>query len=434
MNSTYKNLKQQISYTAVYKVMVLVLNYILIALLVDYLGKENFGIYIALTSLFSWIFLFDLGIAKGMRNFVVIALSNNNIQDANQYISTAYISILFITVISCIIILLSLSFVDLQLFFNIDLEKNYLQNIFLVLIIGFFLKFYFSTVDQLNFATHQSQNVALNGLLVAIFNFIGIFIIWKLEYTTSIIYAIFIFSLSIVIPYLYSTLRFFYNHKELIPSISNYSKKALKTIFSSGSKILFLQIGLLLIIGMDRLILLKYGSAIEVSKYEIIYKVMAILVFPVSILTGPLWSAFTAAYDKNDVAWIKSIFNKFYIMMFGLLIATIILTFSFNTITFFWLNDFPHIEFLVILTMGIMILELIWSTFHTDFLLGIHKLSYIINMVFIGLILKFGFLYFIVSSEGVLNIMDVIISSILAYSLYNLSVPFYIKKLLCQRV
>jgi len=434
MSTAYKKLKKQISFTAVYKVIVLLLNYILIALLIDYLGKENFGIYIALTSLFSWMFLFDLGIAKGMRNFVTIALSNQNIKEAKEYISTAYISILSLTVISCIVIIASLSFVDLQLFFNIDLDNDYLQNIFLVLIIGFFLKFYFSTVDQLNFATHHSQNVALNSLLVAVLNFIGILILWKLEYTSSVIYAVVIFSISIIVPYLYSTLHFFYKNKELIPSIANYSEKALKNIFSKGSKILFIQIGFLLIIGIDRLILLKYGSAIEVSKYEIIYKVMSIVIFPVSIILAPLWSAFTDAYAKNDITWINSIFNKFYILIFGLLAAVIILTFLFNYITSFWLGEFPRIDLLIIFTMGILILSLIWSNFHTDFLLGIHHLSYIVGVVFFGLLLKFSLLFFIISSGKSLDIMTVVISSILAYSLYNLSVPFYIKKLLRQRV
>ncbi len=119
MSTSYKKLKKQISFIAVYKVIILLLNYALIALLIDYLGQENFGIYVALTSLFSWMFLFDLGIAKGMRNFVTLALSKQNIQEAKEYISTAYISILFLTVLACIIIISALSLVDLQQFFNI---------------------------------------------------------------------------------------------------------------------------------------------------------------------------------------------------------------------------------------------------------------------------------------------------------------------------
>ena len=433
MNTAYKKIQKQISFTALYKIVMLVLNFLLIALLLDYLGQEHFGIYIALTSLFSWMFMFDLGIAKGMRNFVTLAISNTNLKEAGEYVSTAYIAILILTLAVGAIIISALPLLDLQAFFNIDMENRVLQNIFFVLILAFFLKFYFSTVDQLNYATHQSQNVALNGLLVAGCNLAGIGLLRKLDHTGTLIYAIAVFSLSIVLPYLYATFRFFYKRKALIPSISNFSRNALGDVFDKGLKILFIQIGFLLIIGIDRLILLKYGNAVEVTKYEIIYKVMSIVIVPVSIVLAPLWSAFTDAYARNDLVWIKSVFNKFYLMMVGLLAAVIVLAFLFNTITSVWLTSFPYVEFFVILMMGILILELVWSTFHTDFLLGIHRLSYIIGMVALGLLFKFGFLYFMLTSEGVLTISAVIISSVLAYCLYDISVPFYIKRLLLQK-
>ncbi len=430
MSHAYKKLNKQIPYTAVYKVLALIFNYTLIALLVDYLGQENFGIYVALTSLFTWMFLFDLGIAKGMRNFVTIAISNKNIKEAKEYVSTAYISILILTIICGSAIISLIYFIDLQKGLNINLDNNYLNNIFVVLILGFFVKFYLSTVDQLNFSTHQSQNVALNTLLVSVLNVIGIFILWKLNYTSSVKYAVVVFSASIILPYLYSTTRFFYKYKDLIPSVSNYSKKALNNIFKKGSKILFIQIAFLLIIGIDRLILLKYGNALEVSKYEIIYKIMSLVMFPVSIINYPLWSSFTEAYAKDDKSWIKSIFKKLYLLILGLLIAVIALVFLFNIITSFWLTGFPHIDYIVIFTMGFMILSHIWCNFHTDFLLGIQHFSYAIVVIFIGLALKFCFLFFIISSGKPLDIMGIVISSILAYSLYNISVPFYIKRLL----
>jgi len=433
LQENYKKVKQQVSITAIYKSISLILNYILIALLINYLGEEKFGIYIALTSLFSWMFLFDLGIAKGMRNYVTTSFSKQNIQEAKEYITTAYVSILFITIIACTIIISVLSFVDLQQFFNIKLENSYLQSIFFILIIGFFLKFYLSTVDQLNYAIHQSQNVSLNILLVSIFNTIGIFFLWKFEYKNDIIYAITVYSLAIILPYLYSTIYFFYYNKQLIPAFSTYSQKALKNILNNGSKILLIQIGFLLIVGIDRLILLKYGSATDVAKYEILYKVMSIVVFPVSIIMAPLWSSFTEAYEKNDLEWIKKIFKKFYLLTVILLIITLILILSFNVITSIWLTNFPYINFYLRVIMGILIIEIIWSTFHTDFLLGIQDLSYIIRMISIGLLLKFGFLFLSLTNNHILSISDIVISSILGYLIYNINVPFRIKNLIKKK-
>jgi len=429
----YKKLKNQITYTASYKVIILILNYVYIALIMNYLGQDDFGVFIALTSLFSWMFLFDLGIAKGMRNYVTIALSNNNLEEARDYISTTYIITFFLSLISASIILFLLFFIDLKEFFNLNIKNLYLYKILIILIIGFFLKFYFSIVDQLNFATHKSHNVSLNLLLVAILNFLGILILVKFFSSEKIINLIYVFSLALVLPYLYSTILFFREHKKLIPSVKFYSKKVLNNILGQGSKILFIQIGFLLMIGVDRLILLKYGSALEVAKYEIVYKIMSIVIFPASIILAPLWSSFTDAYHNNDISWIKEVFKKFYFLILLLFIIVIILTFSFNSITQLWLDDFSYIEYHVIFTMGILMLSLIWSNFHTDFLLGIQRLSNIMYIVIIGLFIKFAYIYYIFSINQTLTLIDLVLSSLLAYSLYNFIIPFYIKNLLQKK-
>lgn len=429
MSTAYKNLKKQISFTAIYKIAVLLFNYILIALLIDYLGQENFGIYVALTSLFSWMFLFDLGIAKGMRNFVTLALSKQNIQNAKEYISTAYISILFLTIVACLVIISVLSFVDLQQFLNIKLDNSYLQNIFFILILGFFLKFYLSTVDQLNYAIHQSQNVTLNILLSVLLNVIGVYTYWRLGNTGSVINAVLIFSVATILPYLYSTFYFFYKHKELIPSRNSYSFIALKNILGKGTKILYIQVGFLCIIGLDRLILLKYATSSEVFRYEIIYKVMSIVVFPITILMEPLWSSFSEAFHKGDIQWIKSIFKKFYIILLSAAVIMLVLVYSFDHITQFWIAQKLDISIESLFLVVFLILSIVVGNFYSSFLLGNNKLLYMSIVVTVGLVSKFLVLYY--SADLELN--TVVISSLSAYAIFILLTPLYIKRQLKVR-
>jgi len=374
-------------------------------------------------------FLFDLGIAKGMRNFVTIALSNQNIKEAKEYISTAYISIFFLTIFACLIIVSALSLVDLQQFFNIKLDNIYLQNIFFILIIGFFLKFYLSTVDQLNYATHQSQNVTLNMLLAVLLNVIGVYVYRELGYAGSVINIVFIFSIATILPYLYSTVYFFYKHKELIPSRNGYSIIALKNILGKGSKILYIQIGFLCIIGLDRLVLLKYGTPTEVFRYEIIYKVMSIVIFPISILMEPLWSSFSEAYHKGDIQWIKSVFKKFYITLSGAALIMLILVYFFDYITQFWLSQKIDVDTESLLLVGLLILSIVIGNFYSSFLLGNNKLLFMSIIVSMGLIGKI----LVLSTATFIALNTVIISSLSAYAIFIIFTPFYIKKLLQMR-
>ncbi|MDH5896584.1 hypothetical protein [Vibrio splendidus] len=434
MKDSYKKIYQQVSFTAVFKVITLFLNFALTSLLINYLGMENFGVYVAFTSLFAWMFLFDLGIAKGMRNYVTIAISQNNLKEAQSYISTTYFSVFFLSVSFCMLVVFFISNIDLQLYFELSESNSYIKKILVFLIVGFFLKFFFSIVDQLNYATHQSQYVSLNVFLVAFINVIAISGLILLDIEQSILIAVIIFSISLTTPYILSTVIFFNNKQMLRPSLGHFSKTKFYAVFNKGSKILFIQIGFLVFVGLDRLLLLKYGSAIEVSKYEIIYKVMAILVFPVSIATAPLWSSFTNAFEIKDIDWIKKIFKKFYILMFLISIFSIFLIFFFNDITTLWIGEFPDITIIQATVVAILMLCIIWGSFHTDLLLSTNHFKYITYMIAIGCVLKFLVIFVSIQSpNSQLTMVDLAFSSISAYFLFNITAPFYIRRLLSFR-
>lgn len=429
----YKKFKHQISYNAIYKILILLLNFPLIKYTIEYLGTENFGIYVALTSLFSWMFLFDLGIAKGLRNYVTKFLLLEDHISIRKFVSTTYVGIFFIALILCFISIFLIFQIDLNYFFNISTNNNSLELIFFILIIGFFIKFYFSIVDQLFYAVHKSHFVSLSLLLTSFINLIGILILLLTDNTKSLLLVVLIFSFSIVIPYILMTYIFFKKFKQYIPAFQLYSFSIFKNIFKSGSKILLIQIGFLFIIGIDRLLLLKYGNGLEVTQYEIIYKIMSIVVIPVSILIAPMWSAFTHAYNENNIDWIKGVFKNFYYLMIFLFCVILILTISFNYIVEIWLDDFTKVETYIVFLMGILILEMIWSNFHSDFLLGIDSYNFIKITVFFGLILKSLFLVYVYTNNTYLSVYDVIVSSILAYIFFSFLAPIYIFKFHIKR-
>lgn len=430
----YLKIWEQISFNAIFKILTLIVSFPLIKYTMEYLGLENFGIFIALTSLFSWMFLFDLGIAKGLRNYITTFLRKGEDSQIRQYISTTYISIFFITVFLFLLTIFLISCFNLNSIFNISTDENILKLSFIILIIGFFLKFYFSIVDQLFFAVHKSHFVSFSLFLTSLFNLIGILFLIFLNSNENLVYAVIVYSVSIIIPYFILTFIFFKKYPQFIPNLKLFSFSVFNSILKSGSKILLIQIGFLLMIGIDRILLLKYGSSVEVVKYEIIYKIMSVIVFPVSIIIAPLWSAFNDAFTRNDYDWIKKVFFKFYYLMIILFFIVIMLTFGFDWIINLWLNNFPYVEKHLIALMGILILLMIWSNFHSDFLLGINKYFVMKLFVSFGLILKILFLTYIYFNNAYLSLFDIIISSILAYSIFSLIGPIYIRKFYIKKV
>ncbi|MEZ8310897.1 lipopolysaccharide biosynthesis protein [Vibrio splendidus] len=430
MVNDYKSIKFQIINSVFFKVGTIVLNYALTSLLFRYLGQEKFGIYVAFISFFSWMFLFDLGVAKGMRNYLTKSYSDGDHFTSRQYISTNYITIFFICVFSFVaIFFISISF-DIGNSFKLASHVDDIKYFLIVLLIGFFVKFYLSSVDQMNFALHRSHIVSLNVFLTALFNVVGVFLVGIFSQNGNLNLIILVFSISIVLPYFFSTLEFFIKYKYLRPSFSFINKDVLKKITSSGGGILLVQIVFLLMIGLDKMLILKYSDPIEVADYEIMYKVMSLILLPMTIIISPLWSSFSNAYHNNDRLWIKGLFVKFYKLFSLLILLALVLTLLFDNIVWFWLGHVPRIDLFSPMLMSVMILQVVWCTFHSDFLLGINKLRVTICSGLIGLILKFVIIAFVIHGQVGLSKESIIISTIVAYACFNIYSPLYIKRLL----
>ncbi|SFO74243.1 hypothetical protein SAMN04488519_11313 [Algoriphagus ornithinivorans] len=62
----------------------------LIPLTLKLLNEFQYGIWITLFNVLSWISIFDIGIGNGLRNKFTEALAKNKIEEAGKYVSTAY--------------------------------------------------------------------------------------------------------------------------------------------------------------------------------------------------------------------------------------------------------------------------------------------------------------------------------------------------------
>ncbi|MCK7523619.1 MAG: hypothetical protein MZV64_41275 [Ignavibacteriales bacterium] len=67
----------------------------------NYLGKTEYGIWLTLASILSWLINLDFGLGNGLRNKLAEALALNDIKLARIYVSTAY-AVFSVGIISCI--------------------------------------------------------------------------------------------------------------------------------------------------------------------------------------------------------------------------------------------------------------------------------------------------------------------------------------------
>ena len=116
----YKKLKKTFITIGFTRVFTILSNFLITFLLLKVMNVESYGVYTAMFSLMTWMFLFDVGISKGMRNHLTASLVDGNIVKARKLISTAYMTTGMISLFFFLAIIFFTRNIDVAKFLNIS--------------------------------------------------------------------------------------------------------------------------------------------------------------------------------------------------------------------------------------------------------------------------------------------------------------------------
>jgi len=372
--SRTKNVKLHISLTFLYKALAIGLSYLLIPLTISYLNIEQYGIWMTLLSMVSWIAYFDIGLGNGLRNKLTQALSLNDIKLAKTYISTSYIAIGIISLIFFILFLIVFPFMKWNKIFNTNLIANNELAIAIFFTVFFFLlNFFLSLSNQMFYAYQEASRSSIKIVILNIFLIIAVYILTRVT-AGKLLYLSLCYGISETVSNIILIYFFFKKHKDVIPSYKYIDLTKIKEIISLGAKFFIIQMACLIIFATDNMIITQILGPKEVTPYNIIFKLFNITVAH-GIILAPLWSAYTEAYEKGDIKWIKNTIKKLNILMIPIIITVLILIIFARDIINIWIG--PNIQFsdsLVIL-MGIYAIISVWNNIYAYFLNGVGKLK-----------------------------------------------------------
>jgi O-antigen/teichoic acid export membrane protein len=119
-----KKIKAQTTYGLVYKAIAVLVSFISVPILFNYLGKESYGIWVTIASILNWFIIFDFGLGLGLRNKLNESLAIKDFKVSKSLIISSYIFI------SLIIFILSVLFIWLifLLEWNMVFNSSFLDN------------------------------------------------------------------------------------------------------------------------------------------------------------------------------------------------------------------------------------------------------------------------------------------------------------------
>ena len=311
IDSRTKNVVKNSAATALMKAGVLACSLIMVPITLDYLNPENYGIWMAMTSVLYWFAFFDVGLGNGMRNYLAEAISLNDYAKAKSYFSTAIFLLSLIAVSMGIVSLLAVSKLNLNSIFNTySVDGRTLATVMSIAISFTLIQFVAKNVGMVYIAM---QKYAMNDLIIFIGQVISIVVIYTITKTTepSLLYIV---SAITGIPALVFILAFvplLKQYPQIRPDFRSIDVDSAKKIVKKGLGFFIIQItSCLVIFGSANIFISHYCGPDQVTVYNISYKLFNILIIGYTIVLSPLWNAYTDAAVQGDYVWIRRIFRK----------------------------------------------------------------------------------------------------------------------------
>lgn len=296
------------------------LNFLIVPILILFLGKVEYGVWITIFSIVNWIFTFDLGIGQGLRNKLTEALSVNDLEKASQIISTSYV---FITLFSLLIFILGIIFIyfsNFQDLLNYEAKSNsFLQNFVFLSLFFTIINFVISLYKKLFLAVHKSFLIELFNVFFQTF-YLAITLIWvHYNLEKSLISLVFIFGGINFVASLIATFVFFKIQEKVFFSFKKVNLKEGRLLLSLGGKFFIINCSLLVILSTDNIIISNLLGPTFVTDYFTIQKIFQFLIILFTIVLSSSWGLYSEAIIKKDYNWIRQNLKKMNFFLIGIL-------------------------------------------------------------------------------------------------------------------
>lgn len=348
---------------------------VLVPLSINYVNKEQYGVWLTLSSIIAWASYFDIGLGNGMKNKVTEALARGDKKLARTYVSTTYAVIGVISLVLLILFLVINPLLNWSAILNADPALvNMLSSLAIILFANFCITFVLKLVSTLQLALQEPAYASSFDTITQVITLALVFILSK---TTegNLLYLGLATSVASIVTFLtISVILFKGKLKEFAPSLSCIEWKYSKDLVNLGMKFFIIQIAVLLGSQLNNIIITQVIGPSEVTVYNVAYKYLSVLLMVFTIIITPYWSAFTDAHSKGDWAWIKHTYTNltrtFLLFVVGALVMVVVSPWVYDL----WVGKEIEVTLLTTVLMALSIILTIWGTLHSFLLNGLGKL------------------------------------------------------------
>lgn len=292
------------------KVTAIIVTLLMVPLAVHYLGKEQYGLWVAASSLVAMLGFMDGGAGNATINMVAYASSAKE-DSLAKIVSTAFFSLMVFALIGCVLFLSVFPFVSWGKLLGVA-ESRLLSDLNVVVVIialFFFINIFVTLVGKIQKGLQEGYLDSLWNGVAAVLSLLFVYI--AIHVDTGLIGFVIAFLAGPLLAYLANNIHYlFFRRKDLRPRLVNFESSIAKNLFAVGGMFFVLQITSTIQGQADNVIIANILGAGAVASYEITMKLFLVAPMLFSLLLTPLWPAYREAFANGDMQWVRRIFLK----------------------------------------------------------------------------------------------------------------------------
>jgi len=130
---------------------------VLVPMTINYVSPKEYGIWLTLSSIISWLSFFDMGLGNGLKNKLAESNALQQNKQSKIYVSTTYAILSIISVLLFLMFLCINPFLNWELILNIPNYKGESLNVVAIAVVGLFCtSFVIQLINTILMANHKT--------------------------------------------------------------------------------------------------------------------------------------------------------------------------------------------------------------------------------------------------------------------------------------
>lgn len=350
-------------------------NFVLVPLTLHYLNPTRYGIWMTLSSIVAWVSWMDIGLGNGLRNKFATALAQNDNELARTYVSTTYAFVGLVSVLLFLLFWIVQPFLSWSSILNAGPALEHEASSLAATAFSFFcLRLVVGLVGTILIADQRPASSSMLEVIATVVSLVA---------TVALIMTVpgSLFWLGTctsgamaLVPLAANIIYFRGRYKDFAPALRYVNVAHARELMHIGIQFFALQlVGLVLFTSSNVVITQLFGPS-DVTEYNIAYRYFGIPAMVFTIVLTPMWSAYTEAYVRRDIAWITMTFRKLQRLFLALVLAVAVMVAIADWVYAIWVGTSVHVPFVLSLFMALYVLVIAWNNIFSYFLSGTGKI------------------------------------------------------------